>query len=534
MKLPILLPFLAALALNGASFRTLEREPDRVLVQTDRGLAPLKRVAPGEFANGDTRVRTRRGPGGLRVELSAPSEAPKHLKLWWRGALAPSSKVLGDAWERGYGDLGWAAPDPTRSLPWYFLATDGALTHGYGVRTGAAALCHWRTDSEGLGLWADVRCGGSGVRLGSRRLQVCTVVAREGRAGETAFAAARALCKALCANPRLPADPVYGFNDWYWAYGENSEGSVLEDARFTASLVPAGAPRPYMVIDDGWEGDPGAGPRPWERGNARFPDMAALARGIREAGCRPGIWYRPLEAAKDDPVAWRLRRSSAALDPTVPEVLDRIAREVSRLRAWGFELIKHDFSTFEIAGVWGSAMGGGFTRDGWAFADRSLTTAEAIRGLYHRIREAAGDAVVIGCNTVGHLGAGFFEAQRTGDDTSGLEWERTRRMGVNTLAFRACQHGTFFSADPDCVGLARAGAIPWEKNRQWLDLVSRSGMPLFVSVRRDALDPGQIEDLRRALAQAARPHPVAEPLDWMDSRLPRRWKLDGREVTFDW
>ena len=42
---------------------------------------------------------------------------------------------------------------------------------------------------------------------------------------------------------------------------------------------------------------------------------------------------------------------------------------------------------------------------------------------------------------------------RTGDDTSGRIWERTRRMGVNTLAFRLPQHNTFYHIDADCVGI---------------------------------------------------------------------------------
>ena len=70
--------------------------------------------------------------------------------------------------------------------------------------------------------------------------------------------------------------------------------------------------------------------------------------------------------------------------------------------------------------------------------------------LYQTLRAAAGDAVLLGCNTMGHLGAGLFEIQRTGDDTSGHVWERTRRMGVNTLAYRLPQNGTFFTCDADC------------------------------------------------------------------------------------
>src|SRR5438270_8322197 len=135
-------------------------------------------------------------------------------------------------------------------------------------------------------------------------------------------------------------------------------------------------------------------------------------------------------------------------------------------------------------------MGSALTRDGWTFASgASRTTAEVIRDLYRAIRTAADDAVIIGCNTVSHLSAGLFEICRIGDDTSGIEWARTRKMGVNTLAFRGVQHGAFYVADADCVGVTNA--VPWALNRQWLDLLARSGTMLFVSLAPDALGKPQ-------------------------------------------
>ncbi|MBI1805489.1 MAG: hypothetical protein HYR76_00375 [Ignavibacteria bacterium] len=492
----------------------------------------------GIWKQGTTVLKTQVNETGLVIELASPSVAVKHIQLQWKAEIDPSWKLLGDAWERAYGDLQWAAPDPKRVMPWYFLVYDGHSTHGYGVMTGSSSLCYWKVDPEGMSLWADVRCGGMGVQLGTRRLPVCTVVSRKGKPDESAFQAARAFCRMMCPKPRLPQEPVYGFNDWYYIYGENTAVGIVEDAKFTASVSPKDGTKPFMVIDDGWQANPDDGPRPWDRGNAKFPSMPDLAADIRKAGCRPGVWYRPLEAAKDDPRSWRLSRNSKVLDPTVPGVLKQVAQEIALLRRWGFELIKHDYSTFDISGQWGFKMGERFTADGWTFANRGVTTAEVILELYRCIREASEEAVVIGCNTVSHLSAGIFELDRIGDDTSGKEWDRTRKMGVNCLAFRAPQHGTFYLADPDCFGLAEADAIPWGKNRQWLNLAARSGMPLFISVRRAAINKEQEEALREAMAIAAKPQsmtePLAEPLDWMETLLPRRWKLMGENVEFNW
>ena len=68
------------------------------------------------------------------------------------------------------------------------------------------------------------------------------------------------------------------------------------------------------------------------------------------------------------------------MDPSVPEVLDLVRTDLVRIRNWGYEMIKHDFSTYDVTGRWGFEMNGGpdgFAPEGWAYADSSRTTAEA-------------------------------------------------------------------------------------------------------------------------------------------------------------
>ena len=140
--------------------------------------------------------------------------------------------------------------------------------------------------------------------------------------------------------------------------------------------------------------------------------------------------------------------------------------------------------------------------------------------LYRAIRNAAGDeTVILGCNTVGHLTAGIFDLQRTGDDTSGKLWERTRRMGVNTLAFRTPQHGSFFSIDADCVAIT--SAVPWELTRQWLDVVARSGTALFISA--ESTNAAQKKELAEAFAIVAANGTASVPLDWFRDTTPSSW-----------
>ncbi|RAP75593.1 hypothetical protein DL346_17585 [Paenibacillus montanisoli] len=469
------------------------------------------------------------------VVLEAPVTPIRTIKLRWNEPPPCSLRILGDHWERAYGDLEWRGIVAERAMPWYFLAHNGVRTDGFGVMTGARSFCYWQLDTGGLTLTADVTSGNAGVRLGKRRLQAATIMTMRGKEGESPFEAAKRFCSVLCEKPVLPKQPVYGGNNWYYAYGNSSHEAILEDSRFISSLSSHASNRPYMVIDDGWQYISGKGGNggPWV-GNAKFPDMERLAGEMKGLGVKPGLWCRPLLTAEDVPAGW-IRYTTAdghVLDPSIPEVIEHVRGSVKSMVGWGFELLKHDFTTFDLLGQWGFTMKSKPNSLPQAFRDGSRTTAEITLDLYRAIAEASGQADVIGCNTFSHLSAGLFEIQRTGDDTSGRWWERTRYMGVNTMAFRMPQHNTFYSHDADCLGLTKE--VPWELNRQWLHLLAGSGTPLFVSVAPNSTTREQQAELRRAFEMAAIEQQPAEPLDWLETTCPSRWLMNGKEIDYDW
>ena len=488
---------------------------------------------------GGVAVSCRSEGDGLAIGVAASGELSR-VHLRWRRALAPGSLLLGDAWERSYGELSWQSGRPAEQLfPWMVLGHDDSGTWGAGVDVRAGSFAGWTVEADGLSLWLDVRAGATPVILGDRELLAATVRWVEG--DSDAFAVQCALAAALCTDP-VPVGPLVGANNWYYAYGRDFDAdAVVRDARLIADLVGGHPVRPFGVVDDGWSVDGTADGRsssggPWDTGRAGdFADMAAVAGRIAAEGVRPGLWFRPLQA-RLEPAAGALRRWEYgwALDPSHPATLDTVAADVRRFRGWGFELIKHDFSSFEALGRWGFQMGPSPAGDDVHPFDRTRTTAEVLVDFYRVIREAAGDGVVLGCNVVGHLAAGLVHAQRTGDDTSGRVWERTRRMGVNTLAFRLAQHRRFFTVDADCV--ASTPQTDWGKNRQFLDLVARSGTALFVSVdpatRTDSVDADLSAALRLAL-DGGEPHGV-EPADWLHNPTPSRWRSGGETRTYDW
>ncbi|MCX6620531.1 MAG: hypothetical protein NTY38_05550, partial [Acidobacteria bacterium] len=375
-----------------SAFPGILRQPDFVAVRTAQGQVALPPQG-GQWRHEDIVVTAE---PGRPISIAAPRTPLQHILLRWRAAFPANTLFLGDHWERGYGDLEWRALVPNRIMPWYFLASSGEQTRGYGVETGAGAICFWQTDGEGISLWLDVRNGGAAVELGERVLDAALIRQTSLEPGRSAYATARVLCKALCEKPRLPRAPVYGGNNWYYTYGKNfTAADIVRDSKIISDLAPSASNRPFMLIDEGWaKADRGAGPTSATR--AGFPDMPKLASDMKQAGARPAIWIRPLLTVEKLPEGWRLAGSAKrisdpyfVIDPSLPGALHHIQESVRVVRKWGFELIKHDYSTYEVLGRWGFQMGATLTDWGWHFQDRTRTTAEILLAFYKALREAA-------------------------------------------------------------------------------------------------------------------------------------------------
>lgn len=484
----------------------------------------------------DINVKLNQDNEHLAIFLTAQTSKVKWIKLRWNNlSWDKNVRFLGDAWERGYGDMEWKGMNPNRFMPWYFCAKSEAKSICYGVKVRPSAMCFWQVDSLGMTLFLDVRCGGSGVNLKGRVIKLADVIACEMR-DCTSFEAMQEFCGQMCEDPILPKYPVYGSNNWYYAYGKSSESEILADCDYILNLTKDIENKPYMVIDDCWQehhrlNEYNGGP--WTKGNEKFPDMKALADKLVQKGVRPGIWVRLLlnedENIKNE---WRLSHNNC-IDPTNPEALNYIKEDIKRICNWGYTLIKHDFSTFDLFGKWGFQMSPLVTDDGWHFYDDSLTSAEVVKLLYKAILDASveasnGETLILGCNTIGHLGAGYMHINRTGDDTSGVDWERTRFMGVNTLAFRLPQHGKFYEIDADCVGID--GGISWSMNKQWADVLAKSGTPLFISVRPNILDETEKQELHEILKVASKQEHHVIPVDWEETTCPEHWQDKDHDI----
>ncbi len=80
--------------------------------------------------------------------------------------------------------------------------------------------------------------------------------------------------------------------------------------------------------------------------------MHLLGDEIKKLGMRPGLWMRPLCARHDEKksllapsIPGRDNQKNPTLDPTIPENIERIKRNFDFYKQWGYEMVKHDFTT---------------------------------------------------------------------------------------------------------------------------------------------------------------------------------------------
>ena len=95
----------------------------------------------------DVTVKFQSAPEHLAIFLTAGPTPVRWLKLRWETAWPDKVRFLGDAWERGYGDLEWRGMSANRFMPWYFCAAGEQYILCCGVKVRPSAMCFWQTDS---------------------------------------------------------------------------------------------------------------------------------------------------------------------------------------------------------------------------------------------------------------------------------------------------------------------------------------------------------------------------------------------------
>jgi alpha-galactosidase len=315
---------------------------------------------------------------------------------------------------------------------------------------------------------------------------------------------------------------------WYSLYAWINQTSFLTALNGLDDL-----PLDVIQIDDGWEQKVGD----WEP-NKKFPaGMEAIAEKIRGSGRIPGLWLAPFLVTLNSELAckhpeWLLMDEAGqpvraglswngityALDSSHPDVLAWLDTLIRRIRSWGYAYLKLDFL---YAGALPGRRKNGLPRE------------VAYRQAMQVIRDAAGDAYILGCGAPIIPSIGLCDGLRVGPDVSPYWINTPMSIWLNNPAHPGAQNALRTSfhrlwlqpllhTDPDVVYFrSRFNALTREQ-KSWLKDLA------FLSQFKST------SDLPAWLTRTER----EEARDFLDAR-PRierldryRFHIDDRSVDF--
>lgn len=523
-------------------FFSVLRKPDKVIGATEQ--------TPFRFEESNQEVCPIKYDyvveNGIGKVIVYPSGSPvKYLKLRFRGELNFVEKVYGDQWERAglNAYIEWRSVMANRCMPWFTYLYANNQTACYGIKTGADCFAFWQVDTHGITLFINLTCDNRGTDL-KEPLVACQVVELIGKKGEDAFKVAREFSKKLCDNPILPKQPIFGVNNWYWAYGEINDKIIEEETDYLLKMCKGTKNRPYMIIDDGWQinrtyGDVCYIGGPWNECNKNFESMDKTAKKIHDKGANAGLWFRPLQTKEEvleEAILVRQNDGVVVLDPSHPYTLEKVSKDVKRFADWGFDLIKHDFTIIDATGF------APFTcekqtiqmvKDDRKFFDNTKTTATILKNLYKTIQSAFGDKDVISCNAFGHLTAGIHSIHRIGNDNSGHSFEWTRRDGINSV-MRLPTNNLFYNADPDCAAFTKK--TKERPNLDFLRMCALTGMTTLASIVPGILSEEGLKEINEIFKIADENKCFYEIKNYDKNANPEEFvSPDGKDyVRFNW
>ncbi len=271
------------------------------------------------------------------------------------------------------------------------------------------------------------------------------------------------------AGARTRAPFQAGWCSWYHFFHAVREDDLRRNLDALAASRDA-IPIDVVQLDDGYQRAIGD----WLETNEKFPaGLEPLARAIREAGFRPGLWTAPFCVAGDarlfaEHPEWLLREGAEffrglhhgmwskdgwirVLDTSRDDVLEHLQRLFAALVAMGWNYQKLDF-------LYTSAMQADAS-------DPAISRAGRLRRGLAAIRRGCGDeAFLLGCGCPLGPAIGLVDGMRIGPDVApswpvdapivlpGLSGTQpSTRNGVRNVLARSWMHRRYWLADPDCL-----------------------------------------------------------------------------------
>ncbi|HVP28306.1 MAG TPA: alpha-galactosidase [Myxococcota bacterium] len=489
------------LAAGGAAAAVSSAPDVAETLHATRGLAPGRR-ALGPLEVVVTIEAQRDGSTLLGLTLHNPSAAPVRVGaavagLRWRGIDAAPLRFLRHGWQswsvsegRALDEGGAArfpsgpwlramfhaeAEVPADRVGWHeselvtaVAATPGgpACVAGVLERGESFGVIYLRRADDGAELEIEWRVDATFAPGETRRLEPARLALGRDVPG---LLAAHAAAHGEDAGARNRAPFQAGWCSWYHFFHDVTEHDLR---RNLASLEAAREEIPIEVVqlDDGYQRAIGD----WLETNPEFPSgLARLAREIRAAGFRPGLWTAPFCVAPESRVfeehpEWLLRRGNDlqrglhhakwtkdgwihVLDASRDDVLAHLERTFAALVEMGWSYQKLDFLYTEAMPC--------------DAHDPSVSRAQRLRRGLAAVRRGCGDdAFLLGCGCPLGAAVGLVDGMRIGPDVA-PSWQvdpsvtipglggtqPATRNGVRNVLARAFLHRRLWQNDPDCL-----------------------------------------------------------------------------------
>lgn len=419
----------------------------------------------------------------LRLDERFPEETPKS-RPQMVDLAAPDDALTSHAVTALTGDSG--------TLTLGFLDHDASLTR-FDLRTDR--------DADQTALTALCPLDGVAIGPGERRESATLRI----DAGQPLSAGLESLAADVGErmDARVPETAPTGWCSWYHYFTDVTAGDVRTNV---ADLDEWDVDLDVVQLDDGYEtafGD-------WRTLADGFESMRDLRDDVAAAGYDPGLWLAPFYVQADsqlarehpewlltdggDPVDAGARHGPMyALDTTHPEVTVWLRETFTTVvEEWGFEYLKLDF-------LYAAALPGDRHRD--------VTRAEAYRHGLETIRDAVGDAFILGCGAPGFPSVGLVDAMRIGPDTAPY-WRRegdsasqpAHENAVRNVLNRQFCHRRLWVNDPDCQLVRETTELTVPEQESFAALVALTGGSNFLS---DAV--AEIDDAGRGLFERTLP-----------------------------
>lgn len=256
----------------------------------------------------------------------------------------------------------------------------------------------------------------------------------------------------------------FGWNSWDYYAGAVTSRDIYENQDAAARLSRK---LKYFVIDEGYEPQWGV----WEANN-KFPEgLEKFCRRIRAKGGTPGIWTAPFLVNTYNPLYrnhpdWFARKPDggvfiqslsygpvACLDVTRSDVRRHVFEIFRRLKRYGFEYFKVDFSQI--------LLGCG------RFADQTVPRGRIIRLGFETIRRAIGPrSYLLACGAPFESVTGIADAARTSGDIHNY-WSHILPNARANFC-RWWMNGSLWNNDPDFLIVRCRETTPDPRlNRNW-------------------------------------------------------------------